>query len=94
MILCGCIRRLRQSKGWSLYRLAKEAGVSRSYLAAVEHGENVSLRTLAKLLHALEVEEAVLTPSEGGFRMALKAGSFVSGAFSRRAGRRKSPESK
>lgn len=73
MFLDPCIRRLRLSKGWSVYRLAKEAGISRSYLAVIEQGGgNCSLETFAKLLSALGVQEAVLVPSGDDLRIVLK----------------------
>ena len=34
------VRKLRENKGWSLTRLADEAGISRSYLAQIEYGES------------------------------------------------------
>ena len=78
MFLDPCIRRLRLSKGWSIYRLAKEAGISRSYLALIEEGGgNCSLETFAKLLGALGVQEAVLVPYGDELRIVLKKESSL-----------------
>ncbi|MBI4523308.1 MAG: helix-turn-helix transcriptional regulator [Deltaproteobacteria bacterium] len=77
MFLDPCIRRLRELKGWSVYRLAKEAGLSRSYLASIERGGNCSLETFAKLLGALGIQEAVLVRYGDGFRIALKEGALA-----------------
>jgi len=81
MLLDPCIRRLRQLKGWSVYRLAKEAGISRSYLAVIEQGGgNCSLETFGKLLAALGVQEAVLVPSGDDLRIVLKKESGLVGS--------------
>lgn len=73
MLLDPCIRRLRQLKGWSVYRLAKEAGISRSYLALIEQGQgNCSLEIFGRLLGALGVQEAVLFPYGDQLRIVLK----------------------
>lgn len=51
------LRKLRESKGWSQYRLAKEAGLSRPAITAIEDGINESPRfsTVEKLADALGV---------------------------------------
>lgn len=50
------IKEIRQSKGWSQNRLAKESGVSQSFIHALEAGEkSPTTRTLAKLAKALSV---------------------------------------
>lgn len=74
LVMTPCIRRLREKKGWSVYRLAQESGVSRAFIKKIEeeNGDNPSLFTLAKLLSALEVEEAILTYENGTYRMTLK----------------------
>lgn len=49
------VQRLRREKGWSLRELACEAGLTKSYLCELEHGEHsptfeVMLRLEAALL--------------------------------------------
>jgi transcriptional regulator with XRE-family HTH domain len=68
-----CIRRLRKSRGWSVYRLARESGVSRSYIKQIEDasGQNPSLATLARLLSALDVSEAIIKRVGDRYHMTL-----------------------
>lgn len=55
------LRRLRHARGLSQDELAYEAEVSRSYVAQLERGTfNASLRIIAKLATALNVEPAEL----------------------------------
>ena len=55
------LRRLRHAKGLSQDDLAYEAEVSRSYLSQLEKGAfHASLKVVAKLATALEVEPAEL----------------------------------
>jgi predicted transcriptional regulator len=54
------VRQLREKKGWSLTKLAQQAGISRSYLAQIEYGE--SLPTQAKILQLANALGAL--PSE------------------------------
>jgi transcriptional regulator with XRE-family HTH domain len=50
------LRRLRESKGWTAYRLAKESDVSQITLARLEAGgRDPQLSTLVKLADALGV---------------------------------------
>jgi transcriptional regulator with XRE-family HTH domain len=50
------IRRLRKSKGWSQYVLAREAGISREHIRRLEAGESdPTLGMLTKLSRALGV---------------------------------------
>jgi transcriptional regulator with XRE-family HTH domain len=51
------LKELRQARGLSVRRLAKEAGVSTETVYSVEHGRRQpSVRTLGKLARALGVE--------------------------------------
>lgn len=77
MVLNPCIRRIREGLGWSAYKLAKEAGISRSRLKSIEQGSNMSLNTFVKILHALGVTEAVLTVTSRGFEISLDSRSRV-----------------
>lgn len=59
------IKQLREQKGYSLTRLAKEASISKSYLSTLERkaGSNPSLRTLSKIALALGVTiDALIHP--------------------------------
>ncbi len=51
------IARLRKEKRLSCEALADEVGISRQYIAQIEHGErNVSLEILSKIAQALSVD--------------------------------------
>jgi transcriptional regulator with XRE-family HTH domain len=55
------VRQLRQLRGWSQERLAKECGLHRTYIAGIEHGErNVSLMNIEKIAIALGIDIAEL----------------------------------
>jgi transcriptional regulator with XRE-family HTH domain len=55
-----CIRNLRKQKGWSQENLAERAGLHRTYIGAIERGEqNVSLKNILKLATVFD-----LSPSE------------------------------
>lgn len=55
------IRRLRKTKGWSQYGLAREAGISREHVRRLEAGESdPTLGMLTKLSRALGVTLADL----------------------------------
>lgn len=55
------IRRLRKAKGLTQEQLAHESEVAMRYVAGVERGEeNPSLKFLAKIADALDVEPSVL----------------------------------
>ena len=50
------VRELRLGMGLSQEKLALKAGLDRTYLAGVENGKrNVSVKSLEKIVHALEV---------------------------------------
>ena len=72
MFINTCIRRLREAKGWSRYRLSKEAGITRSQIANVEQGKNTSLDTFSRLLLALDVEQAVIVLKDDDLLITLK----------------------
>ena len=51
------LKALRRKHGWSQYRLAKEAGMSREYLARLELGQqDPTLGTMTKISKAFGVE--------------------------------------
>lgn len=53
------LKRLRRKNGLSLYRLAQRAGVSHSFLHALENGEkSPTLRTLEKICRGLGIDPA------------------------------------
>ncbi|MCB0165002.1 MAG: helix-turn-helix transcriptional regulator [Anaerolineae bacterium] len=55
------VRELRQKKGWSLTKLANEAGISRSYLAQIEYGESTPTQEkIQQLANALGVLQSDL----------------------------------
>lgn len=59
--LGGAIRRLRQRQGVSQERLALETDIDRSYLGAIERGEqNVGVMHLWRICQALQVTMAEL----------------------------------
>ncbi len=50
------VRKLREAKGWSQEKLAKKAGLHRTYIGSIERSErNVSLINLEKIAKALGV---------------------------------------
>ncbi|MEM5832264.1 MAG: helix-turn-helix transcriptional regulator [Candidatus Aenigmatarchaeota archaeon] len=51
------LKKLRQQKGWSQEKLAKEAGISYQTLIKIERGyiKNPKLETLVKLAKALSI---------------------------------------
>lgn len=54
------IRKLRAKHGWSQEELADRAGLHRTYISHIENGKReISLETMCKVAHALEI-----TPSE------------------------------
>jgi NarL family two-component system response regulator LiaR len=59
--LGGVIRRLRKARGWTIGRLAREAGMSSAHLSKIEHGHcGTSLCTLVALARVLEVPVSTL----------------------------------
>src|SRR5699024_1972064 len=55
-LIGGRVRAQRQERGWTLDRLASEAGVSRRMLVSVEQGEaNPSIATLLRISDALGI---------------------------------------
>jgi transcriptional regulator with XRE-family HTH domain len=58
------VREVRASKEVSQERLSELAGLHRTYVSLIERGErNVTLRTIASIAGALEVEMAELMPA-------------------------------
>ncbi|GBD34191.1 HTH-type transcriptional regulator SutR [bacterium HR34] len=57
------LKKLRQQKGWSQEKLAREAGISYQTLIKIERGyiKNPKLETLIKLAKALKVSLDDLT---------------------------------
>ncbi len=53
------IKRRKQLK-WSLLKLAEESGVTVRTIGNVEKGENVTLKTLAKLCDSLDLKVVVM----------------------------------
>lgn len=54
-----CLRRHRESAGWSQEELADRCGLHRTYVGAIERGErNITLKTLQAVASAL-----VISPS-------------------------------
>lgn len=50
------LRKLRSSAGYSQEALAERAGIDRSYLGAIERGENnVALINIVKIANALDI---------------------------------------
>jgi transcriptional regulator with XRE-family HTH domain len=47
------VRNARRERGWSQTRLGIEAGLSRPTVARIEHGDDVSVATLAKATAAV-----------------------------------------
>lgn len=50
------VKKLRKAKGWSQEKLAKKAGVHRTYIGSIERSErNVSLMNVERIAKALNV---------------------------------------
>jgi transcriptional regulator with XRE-family HTH domain len=61
------VRELRSRKGWTLDQLAKEAGVSKGFISAVENGHNqASGRILLRLARALGASIDFLMKGDDG----------------------------
>ena len=59
--LAGRIRAARRKRGWSQETLAKEAGISRGYLARLETGrQDPTVGTVEKIARALRIKLADL----------------------------------
>jgi len=55
--LAANVKRLRRAKGWTQSDLATEANVRQALVSEIELGEaNPTVRTIAKLAHALDVD--------------------------------------
>ena len=55
------LRALRRARGWSLERLAEEAGLHWTYVGSVERGErNISLLNIVRLAAAVGADPADL----------------------------------
>lgn len=53
------IARIRKNKGWSMYKLALNSGISNSVLMRVEKGEREpKLNTLLRIIDGLEMSPA------------------------------------
>lgn len=51
------IRETRVRKGWSLYRMAQETGIDRTYLLRIERGEiSLGLNNLVYICDALDLD--------------------------------------
>lgn len=87
------LRRLRTERGWSLEKLAQNAGVSRAMLGQIELGQSTpTIKTLWKISRALDVPfSALLSGKQSQGTMLLRAaqtkrltneqGTFVSRAL-------------
>jgi transcriptional regulator with XRE-family HTH domain len=65
------LRERRSELGKTLSAVADEAGLSKSYLSAIEKGGSVpSLTVLARLAHALEISLSEILRSSGSARLA------------------------
>ena len=50
------VKKLRRAKGWSQEKLAKEAGLHRTYIGSIERRErNISLVNVERIAKALNV---------------------------------------
>lgn len=47
------IQKARLAKGWSMYRLEKESGISHQQIARIERGQNCGIATYERLVAAL-----------------------------------------
>ena len=57
----GAVRRLRQARGWSQEEFADRAGVHRTYMGAIERGEqNLSLVSIARVAAGLGISLSAL----------------------------------
>jgi len=76
------IREKRRERGLTQAELAKKVGVTDGYIAKIEIGyQQAGLKTLYKLLEALEIPEEEILEYDEGFlslfsRLADKAGSY------------------
>ena len=69
------IIKLREAKGWTQYRLAKESGVGQAALSHIENGKRLSPThdTLQKICNALDVSMAEFDGHEQNKKEAAKA---------------------
>ena len=59
--MCERLKRLREAKGWTQTRLARESGVSQTYISELEAGKSIPTIVIAqKLARALGVPLADL----------------------------------
>jgi transcriptional regulator with XRE-family HTH domain len=55
--LAANVKRFRQAKGWTQHDLADEANIRQALISEIEKGvANPTVRTIAKLAHALDVK--------------------------------------
>jgi transcriptional regulator with XRE-family HTH domain len=60
------LRKLRLQKGWSQEKLAAASDLHRTYIGAIERGEqNMSLKNLGKLAQTLKIPLSQLMDFEG-----------------------------
>ena len=58
------IRDRRLQKGWSIYRMARETGIDRTYLLRIERGEvAIGLNNLVYICNALDLD-IILNPKQ------------------------------
>lgn len=54
------VKNTRESKGWTIYRLHIESGISQSNIARIENGEySARFDTIVKLLHTMNKEISI-----------------------------------
>ena len=57
--LCYYLKQFMLEKGLNKKQLAQKMGVSPAYITKIFSGENISLKTVAKILSALEVDAGI-----------------------------------
>ncbi|MDR0783747.1 MAG: helix-turn-helix transcriptional regulator [Propionibacteriaceae bacterium] len=57
------VRTARTTRAWSQTELAKQSGLSRPTIARIEAGQDVSLRSVAKVGEALQLDLALVAAS-------------------------------
>jgi len=78
LVLADNVLRLRLEKGWSQSELAKRAGTKQSNISRLEDGiSNPTLKFIAKLSEALDVDIAELMKESGSTYQAEESGTFI-----------------